>query len=187
MAAGIEDGSKTRKWFLRIASIAAIVAAFFAIGLFVKRGQTQLAGMAVFLVVPLAVFVSWCWTGSIFGALGRAKRYVEGVEGDHRHEWYAFKSQRVRVFLDEEGTPWFALKDIACILSIDKSADAFRHFASNELASPDFALEPCLSERGLRRLIKYSAHRDAGALGLWLEREVLRVLANRREAGRLRA
>ena len=95
MAFGVDDDSKARKWFFRIASIAGLVAAFVAIGLFVKKGQSFAAGMTIMLVVPLAVVFAWSWTGSIFGTLGRAKSYVEGVEGDQRHEWYAFKGQRV--------------------------------------------------------------------------------------------
>ena len=181
MAFGVDDDSNGRKWFFRIASIAGLVAAFVAIGLFVKKGQSFPAGMTIMLVVPLAVVFSWSWTGSVFGSLGWAKRYVEGVEGDQRHEWYAFKGQRVRVFLDEHGQPWFALNEIAFILSLKVDGTTFRHYGPREYGIAGTSAEACLSEIGLRRLIKYSAHRDAGALGLWLERDVLRVLRNRRE------
>ena len=57
----------------------------------------------------------------------------------------------------------------------------FRHYGSAEIGIPIAASEKCLSESGLRRLIKYSSHPDARALGLWLERDVLRVLKNRFE------
>ena len=125
MAFGVDDESKGRKWFFRIASIAGLVAAFTA--------------------------------GSVFGSIGWAKRYVEGVEGDQRHEWYAF------------------------IISLKVDGTTFRHYGPREYGIAGTSAEACLSEIGLRRLIKYSAHRDAGALGLWLERDVLRVLRNRRE------
>ena len=122
---------------------------------------------------------TWSWTGAIFTPFEKAKRYVEGVEGDHRHEWYAFRGRRVRVFLDAKQRPWFALNEIAFILSINVDEKTFRHYGSHELCIPGSASENCLSESGLRRLIKYSPHPDAGALGLWLDREVLRVLSNR--------
>ncbi len=181
MAFGVDDESKGRKWFFRIASIAGLVAAFTAIGVFVQRGQSFPAGMTIMLVVPLAILFSWSWTGSIFGSLALAKRYVEGVEGDARHEWYALKGQRVRVFLDEDHRPWFAVNEIAFIFELEVEAATFRHYGPREYGIAGTAAEACLSESGLRRLIKYSPHRDAGALGAWLERDVLRVLRNRRE------
>lgn len=176
-----DDEAGTGTWLLRIASVAGMIAAVVAIGVFMRRGQTFPATMLLFVIVVLAVLFSWSWTGSIFSALARAKGYVEGVEGDHRHEWYAFKGQRVRVFLDAKQQPWFALDEIAFILSLHVDEKAFHHYGSSELAIPESASEKCLSESGLRRLIKYSPHPDAGALGLWMEREVLRVLRNRRE------
>lgn len=115
----------------------------------------------------------------MFTSLGWAKRHIEGVEKNQRHEWYAFKGMRVRVFLDAKQQPWFAVKDIAFILKLKVDGDTFRHHAALEVGVPEAAAESCLSERGLPRLIKYSTHADAGALGLWLEREVLRVLRNR--------
>ena len=181
MSFGVDDERPVRKWLFRIVSLAAMVAVVVAIGVFVRRGQTFPATMLLFAVVVLAVLVSWSWTGSIFTALARAKGYVEGVEGDHRHEWYAFKGQRVRVFLDEKNCPWFALNEIAFILALDLDENTLRHYRQHEYGIPSFASEKCLSESGLRRLIKYSSHPDARALGLWLERDVLRVLANRSE------
>ena len=122
---------------------------------------------------------AWSWTGAIFTPFEKAKRYVEGVEGDHRHEWYAFRGRRVRVFLDANRQPWFALKEIAFILSVKVDEKTFRHYGAQELGIPDAASESCLSESGLRRLIKYSPHPDAAALRLWLDREVLLVLGKR--------
>lgn len=181
MAFGVDDERPVRKWFFRIASVAGMVALFVAIGVFVHRGQTFPATMLVIAIVPLAVLFAWSWTGSLFGSLDLAKRYVDGVEGNHRHEWYAFKGQRVRVFLDEKGSPWFALNEIAFILAPDVDEKALRHFGPRELGEPGPESGKCLSEGGLRRLLKHSRHRDAGALGLWLERDVLRMLRNRAE------
>ena len=127
-------------------------------------------------------FQARCWTGSIFTSLARAKQYVEGVEGGHRHEWYAFKGQRVRVFLDENAHPWFALNEIAFILDLKVDRDTFRRYGPEEVGVPATATEKCLSEAGLRRLVGHSSHRDAAALGLWMERDVLRILRNRAEA-----
>jgi len=118
MAFGIDDESKVRKWFFRIASLAALVATFAAIGHYMSRGEAFPAGLLVVIVVPIAVLVSWSWTGSVFTSLARAKRYVEGVEGDVRHEWYAFKGQRVRVFLDDDRQSWFAFSEIAQMLDL---------------------------------------------------------------------
>lgn len=181
MAFGVDDNRPGLKWFFRALSVAAIVAVLVGIGFFMRRGQSFPAGMLVVLVVPVAILFSWSWTGSVLGSIARAKGYVEGVEGDGRHEWFAFRGQRVRVFLDEEQQPWFALNEIAFILSLHVDEQTFRHYRSSELAIPESASEKCLSESGLRRLIKYSTHPDARPLGLWLDREVLRVLKNRSE------
>lgn len=173
------DTRAARVWFLRIASLVGIIAAIIAIGVFVRKGDALSASFLIFAAVGCSMLFAWSWTGSLFTSLDWAKRYVDGVEGDHRHEWYAFKGQRVRVFLDANRQPWFALNEIAFILSIKLDLETFRHYGSHELGIPESASENCLSESGLRRLIKYSPHPDAGALGLWLDREVLRVLSNR--------
>lgn len=181
----LEAGEKPG-WFtllMRLASVAAIVALLAGVGIAVRKGDTFTAGMLVFAVAGLGALFSWSWTGSIFTSLARAKRYVEGVEGNRRHEWYAFKGMRVRVFLDEQKRPWFPLKEIAFILGLEADEETFRHYRQNEIGIPESASEKCLSEAGLRRLVKYSKHPDAGALGLWLDREVLRMLKNRKEAG----
>ena len=184
MAFGVDEEKPGRKWFFRIVSVAGIVAVIAAIGIFVAKGQALPAILLLFAGLAFAVLFAWSWTGSLFTWLASAKHYVEGVEGDHRHEWYAFKGQRVRVFLDEDREPWFPVSEIAPILELETGEKAFRHYGREEYAIPDSAPEPCLSERGLRRLIRYSAHREAGALGLWLDREVMRVLKNRRDRSR---
>jgi hypothetical protein len=175
------DESARRTWFLRIASIVGIVAVISAIGLLVRKGDTTYAILLLFTVPLLARSLARSWTGLLFTGLESAKHYVDGVEGDHRHEWYAFKGERVRVFLDAKQQPWFAVREIAYILDLKVDKSTFRAYGPQEYGIPESASESCLSERGLRRLIKYSAHLDAGALGLWLERDVLRVLRRRRE------
>ena len=178
----VDDERTGRVWFFRIASLVAIFALIAAIGLFVRRGDSVPAILLLLTAPVFAVVLSWSWSGSLFTSLGWAKRYIEGVEGDHRHEWYSFKGQRVRVFLDKRQQPWFALDEIAFILALQVDEKTFRHYGPREYGIPESATESYLSESGLRRLIKYSAHPDAGALGIWLEREVLRVLGNRKEA-----
>jgi hypothetical protein len=175
------DENTGRTWFLRIASIVGIVGVIAAIGLFVRKGDTTHAVLLLFTVPVLVFIFSRSWTGSLFAGFESAKRYVDGVEGDHRHEWYAFRGERVRVFLDAKQQPWFVAKEIAYILDLKVDKSTFRTYGPQEYGIPESASERCLSERGLRRLIKYSAHRDAGALGLWLERDVLRVLRRKRE------
>ena len=173
------------KLVLRIVSLAGIVLAVTAVVAFSRKGNTFAASMMIFAALAFAILFSLAWTDSIFTSLAGAKRYVEGVEGDERHEWYAFKGMRVRVFLDGRKRPWFPLKEIAFILGLEADEHTFRHYGSSDLAVPDSAGEKCLSEAGLRRLVRYSKHPDAGALGLWLDREVLRMLKNRKEAGKL--
>jgi hypothetical protein len=152
-----------------------------AIGLFVRKSDSVTAILLLLTVPVFAVVFSRNWTGSLFTSLGWVKRQIQGVEGDHRHESYSFKGQRVRVFLDERQQPWLALNEIAFILAFKVEEKTFRHYGRHEYGMPKSASEDCLSESGLRRLIKYSAHPDAEALGIWLEREELRVLRSRKE------
>jgi len=84
----------------------------------------------------------------------------------------------VRVFPGADGQQWMSVDDIAPILGIDTGAQTFRHYGPAEYGTPDSAPGKCLSVSGLRRLARYSSHRDAGALGLWLDREVLKVHGN---------
>ena len=166
-------------WILRIASLAAVLALFAAIGIFIRKGNVLGASMLVFATPVFAVALSWFWTRSLFAPFEWAKRHVQGVEGAHRHEWYAFRGQRVRVFIDEQCRPWFALNEIAFILGLAADEDTFRLYGPDEIGTPESASETCLSESGLRRAIKYSTHPAAQALGVWLEREVLRMLRKR--------
>ena len=177
----LDDERPVLTWVVRIGCLLAIFLVFAAIGVFARKGDALHAAMLVAIVPLLAYVFSRSFTGLLFTSLERAKRYVDGAEGAHRHEWYSFKGQRVRVFLDERQRPWFALNEIAFILAVKDEKNTFRHYGPHEYGIPDAAKERCLSEAGLRRLIKYSAHPDAGALGIWLEREVLRMLRNRKE------
>ncbi len=174
------DERSARAWLFRIVSLLAFFGLIVAIGLAASRGNAGAAVLLILIAPAFAVALSWNWTGLLFAPLEWAKRYVDGAEGDHRHEWYGFKGQRVRVFLDEQQQPWFACNEISFLLGIDDPKTAFRSYAPHEYGTPESASEHCLSEIGLRRLIKYSAHPDAVALGVWLERDVLRMLRNRK-------
>src|SRR5258706_12100062 len=96
----VSDIHTARMWFLRIASLIGVIAAIVAIGVFVRKGDTFSAGLLIFAAVACSILFARSWTGALFDSLEAAKHHVQGVEGDHRHEWYAFKGQRVRVFLD---------------------------------------------------------------------------------------
>src|SRR4051812_35863653 len=99
MAFGVDEERPFRKWFFRAASAGGLVAVIAAIGVFIGKGNSAVAGALLFVGLAFAILFSWSWTGSLFSSLEGAKRYVEGVEGDGRHEWYAFRGQRVRAFL----------------------------------------------------------------------------------------
>jgi hypothetical protein len=170
-------------WVLRIASLAAVLALFVAIGMYIRKGDAFGALTLVFVLPLFAVALSWFWTGLLFAPFEWAKRHVQGVEGAHWHEWYAFRGQRVRVFIDEQHRPWFALNEIAFILGLAADGGAFRLYGPDEIGTPPSAPETCLSESGLRRAIKYSMHPAAPALGIWLERDVLRMLRKRSGPG----
>jgi hypothetical protein len=175
------DERPGRTWFFRILSLVGIAMVFVGIDYFLRKGQTlpalfMLAGVPVF-----AVMFSRSWTGALFTALERSQRYVQGAEGDHRHEWYAFRGQRVRVLIDDQRRPWFAANEIVFLLQLGDEKQAFRHYGPQEYGIPESQSEGYVSEAGLRRLIRYSKHPDAGALGIWLERDVLRMLRNRKQ------
>ena len=177
----VDDEHAGRVWFFRIAPLVAIIAVIAAIGVFFRAGNAPVAIVLLVTACALAVVLAWSWTGFLFASLERAKHYVDGAEGAHRHEWYSFKGQRVRVVLDDMQRPWFAANEIAFILGIEDEKHTFRHYGPHEYGIPESASEHYVSEAGLRHLIKYSTHPDAGALGIWLEREVLRMLRNRKK------
>ncbi len=160
--------------FLRVVSLAGIIASLVAIGVFVRDKDTQRASLFVFAAVACGILLAWSWRDAYLAPFEWARRFVQGVEGDHLHEWYAFKGLRVRVFRDPDGHPWMALEDIVPILEVDAAEAGLRRYGPEELGTPAEAPGACLSASGLRRLVRHSRHRDAGALGHWLDREVLR-------------
>jgi hypothetical protein len=168
---------RKRKWAGR--AVAAILG-----GAFVVWAGMHLPGnpYLVFPIVGVAIGLVYVFDlpELMFAALRAARLKVAGVEHAGRHEWYGFKGRRVRLFLDEGGAPWFAVKDVAPILDIADAEDALRHYGAAEVATlSDAHGEQCLSEAGLRRLLAHAAHPEAGALTLWLDREVLLPLRHR--------
>ena len=155
MAFGADEERPVRTWFFRVVSLGGLVAVVVSIGVFIGKGNSQVASMLLFVGLAYAILFSWSWTGSIFSLFASSKRYVEGVEGDERHEWYAFKGQRVRAFLDDEHQPWFPVSEIAQILELKGEEKVFRNYSPREYGKPEFAPETCLSALGLKRLYAF--------------------------------
>ena len=171
------DETSSGKWLGRAAALAACaIVVYLAIS---RLGAFGLFAVAGALVVLVYVFNAPQLLFSVFDA---ARRKVRGVEHGGRHDWYGFRGTTMRLFFDEAGRPWIAMKEIAQVLEIGDAARAFSHYRPAEFAAQPFAKgEQCLSENGLRRLLEHSQHPDAHALLLWLEREVLLPLQRRRE------
>src|SRR5436190_5797192 len=127
---------RSLRWILRIVSLAAILALLAAIGFYLRNGDAFGATLLISATPLFAVVLSRLWTGSLFTLFEWAKRHVQGVQGAHRHEWYAFRGQRVRVFIDEQERPWFALSEIAFILGIAGDADSFHLYGPDEIGKP---------------------------------------------------
>jgi len=172
---------RKRQWAVR--AVSAVLG-----GAFVVWASVQLPS-SPFLVFPIAGVALWlAYVFDLaelpFAAVRAARRKVAGVEHTGRHEWYGFKGRRVRLFLDAGGAPWFLLRDITPILGVEDPDQALRHYGASEIAPLDAAeRERCLSEAGLRRLLAHTPHSEAGAMLLWLEREVLLPLRRRRGGG----
>jgi len=140
--------------------------------------------IALFPLVGWAILLVWLFDAPqlLFSLFDAAKHKVAGVEGEGRHEWYGFRGTRLRIFLDGSGAPWLAVKEFAHVLDIGDVKESFRLYGPSEYAKPPFADgEPCISDRGLRRYLKYSKHPDAHAVKLWWEREVLLPTKRRRD------
>ena len=165
------------RWLGRAFAIAVCgIVVYLAIAYFGNAGYVTLALAAVVLVYVFDV------PQFFFLAFDAARAKVQGVEHDGRHDWYGFKGVTLRVFCDESGEPWVAAKEIARVLEIEDVAATLSNFGPGEFARQPFARdEACLSERGLRRLLKYSRHRESGALLLCFEREILMPLRRRSE------
>ena len=135
-----------------------------------------MGAFALFPVVGVVIVLVYLFDAPqfLFSVIDAARHKVAGVEHNGRHEWYGFRGTRMRLFFDEAGAPWIAVKELALVLGIDDVAETFRLYRPSEFSAPSFADgEECVSEVGLRRLVKYSRHQDAHALKLWFEREVL--------------
>jgi hypothetical protein len=173
----IDDDQRTAKWVWRAAAVIAGPP-------FIFWMANNFGVVALFPLVGWAIILVWLFDlpQLLFSAFDAARHKVAGVESKERHEWYGFRGTRMRLFLDDRGAPWIAVKELAHVLEIADVDDAFSLYRPTEYASPRFANgEACLSDTGLRRLLKYSRHRDAHAVKLWWEREVLLPLHRRRE------
>jgi len=171
------DGRTSGKRLGRIAVVAACaIVVFLAVSHLGAFAFLPVAGVAVLLVYVLDA------PQAVFSAFGAARRRLRGIKHDGRHDWYGFRGTTLRLFFDEGGKPWIAVKEIAQILEIEDIAATFSHYGPAEIAAQPFASsERCISEGGLRRYLKQSRHRDAHALLLWFEREVILPLQRRRE------
>lgn len=165
------------KWLGRVGAVAACAAVS-------VLAISHLGPFALFPIVGAVVVLVYVLDApqAIFSIFAAARRKVQGIEHDGRHDWYGFRGTRMRLFFDETGKPWIAAKEITQVLEIRDVAEKFRSYGRAEFAAqPSASGEQCLSEAGLRRLLKYSQHRDAHALLLWFEREVMLPLQRRRE------
>ena len=174
------ESARRKKWLFR--AVAGILGGAFIVWAGMRLRESA---FLLFPIVGVAIGLVWIFDVPqwLFTAIDAARHKVAGVEHAGRHEWYGFKGARVRVFLDDAGAPWFALKEVAFILGIRDTGDALRHFEAAEAAAPAFAdSEQCLSEAGLRRLLAHTSHPEVGPMKLWLEREVLFPLKRRKGA-----
>ena len=170
-----DASERKRKRAMRVAavigSVIVLYLAFTTLGAF---GLFAMAGVVIVLVYVFDV------PEVIFAGFYKARRKVQGVEHAGRHDWYGFHGSTIRVFFDERHKPWLAAKEIAHILAAGDVPEAFRGYRSAEFSQQPFADdEYCLSEAGLRRLLKGSQHPEAHPMLLWLEREVLFPLRER--------
>jgi hypothetical protein len=170
-----DESERKRKRLMRVAavvgSVIVVYLAFKTVGPF---GLFAVAGAVIALVYAFDV------PELLFAGFYKARRKVQGVEHAGRHDWYGFHGSTIRVFFDERRKPWLAAKEIAHILAAGSVPEAFRGYRSAEFGKQEFANdEYCLSEAGLRRLLKSSQHPEAHAMLLWLERDVLFPLHER--------
>ena len=170
-----DESERKRKRLMRVAvvvgSVIVLYVAFTSLGAF---GLFAMAGVVIVLVYTFDV------PEMLFAGFYKARRKVRGVEHAGRHDWYGFHGSTIRVFFDERRNPWLAAKEVAHILAAGDIPEAFRGYRFGEFAQQPFAgNEYCLSEAGLRRLLKGSQHPEAHAMLLWLERDVLFPLQRR--------
>ena len=170
-----EQAAARRKRTLRVAAVVgSVIVLYLAFTILGAFGLFALAGVVIVLVYTFDV------PEILFFGLHKARKKVQGVEHAGRHDWYGFHGTTIRVFFDEQRKPWMAAKEIAHILAAGRIPEAFRGYRSAEFGRQPFANEEyCLSETGLRRLLKNSRHPEAHPMLLWLERDVLFPLRER--------
>jgi hypothetical protein len=170
-----EESERKRKRLMRIAAVVgSVVAVYLAVSVLGAFGLFVIAGAVIVLVYAFDV------PEVLFSGYYAAKKKVQGVEHAGRHDWYSFHGTTIRVFFDDRHKPWLATKEIAHILSLGSVPEAFRGYRTAEFGKQPFAGdEYCVSEAGLRRLLKASQHPEAHPMLLWLERDVLFPLRER--------
>ena len=170
-----DEELRKRKRLYRIAAGAgSVIVLYLAFTLLGAFGLFAMAGVVIVLVYTFDA------PEILFFGLHKARKKVQGVEHAGRHDWYGFHGTTIRVFFDEHRKPWLAAKEIAHILAAGSIPEAFRGYRSAEFGRQPFANEEyCLSEEGLRRLLKGSQHPEAHPMLLWLERDVLFPLRER--------
>ena len=172
-----DDEQRKRKQWMRAAAVIGCV-------LIVYLAVVSIGAFALFAVAGAVIVMVYVFDVPqlLFSGVHAARKKVQGVEHAGRHDWYGFHGSTIRVFFDDRRNPWMAAKEIAHILALGDVPGAFRGYRASEFAQQPFANdEYCLSEAGLRRLLKQSQHPEAHAMLLWLEREVLFPLQRREE------
>ena len=172
-----DESERKRKRLMRAgAVVGCVIVVYLAV---VSIGAFALFAVAGAVIVLVYVFDV---PQALFWGVHAARKKVQGVEHEGRHDWYGFHGSTIRVFFDERHKPWLAAKEIAHILEAGDVPAAFYAYHPSEFARQPFAKdEYCLSEAGLRRLLKYSQHPEARAMLLWFERDVLFPLQQRDE------
>jgi len=170
-----DESERKRKRLFRVAAVVgSLVVLYLSFTLLGAFGLFAMAGCVIVLVYAFDV------PEVLFFGMHKARKKVQGVEHAGRHDWYGFHGTNIRVFFDDQRKPWLAAKEIAHILAAGAIPEAFRGYRSAEFGRQPFANEEyCLSEAGLRRLLKGSQHPDAHPMLLWLERDVLFPLRER--------
>ena len=166
------DFDENERKYKRLKRVAAVVGCVIVVYVAFK----MTGPFALFAVAGAVAVLVWTFDVPeyLFWAYYKAKKKVEGVEHSGRHDWYEFHGTTIRVFFDERRNPWMAVKEIAHILKLGEVPEAFRGYRASEFGMQAFAQdEYCLSESGLRRLLKSSQHPEAHPMLLWFERNVL--------------
>lgn len=100
---------------------------------------------------------------------------------------YVFQDEMVRVHLDENGDPWFAVKDVCRVLGLSNVTEATRNLEDDERGSVILNTMGgeqemlVVSESGIYALIFRSRKPEAKAFRKWVTSEVLPAI---RKTGR---